>query len=211
VRPALEALDHLIWVTPDLEAGIDDIESRLGVRAVHGGSHPSRGTHNALLRLGDGVYLEILAPDPGQVAPAKPRWLGVDQVGPPRLTTWAIKCDDVAGAVKNAAIAGTRLGAAIAGGRVAEGGTKLEWTVSDPDVVVAGGVVPFLIDWGRTPHPSRRAPAGARLVALVAEHPDAASVHAQIAALGVALSTRVGDAPALIATIVTSRGEIELR
>lgn len=208
---ALAALDHLVWVTPDLAAGIAEIESRLGVRAARGGRHPSRGTHNALIGLGQGAYLEILAPDPSQGTPERPRWLGVDQVGPPRLSTWAARCGDVAATVAAAARAGVRLGAAIPGGRDAPDGTRLAWTASDPDVVVDGGLVPFLIDWGTTPHPSLAAPAGARIAAFAAEHPDAGVVRGHLAAIGIEMDVRVAAAPALIAVIRGPRGEVELR
>ena len=50
------------------------------------------GTHNALLGLGNGMYLEILARDPDQQTPPR-SWLGVDSVvatGRPRITAWAV-------------------------------------------------------------------------------------------------------------------------
>ncbi len=211
MTPALHAVDHLIWATPDLHAGIAAIEAQLGVRATPGGRHPDRGTRNALLGLGKGVYLEILAPDPEEPAPAKPRWLGVDASGPPRLSSWAVKSDDVAGAVARAAASGVGLGAAIAGGRETPDGTKLAWTVSDPDVVLEDGLVPFLIDWGTTPHPAAAAPPGARLVALRAEHPSPDGVHAALAALAIELDVQAAQKPAIIATIETRRGRVELR
>jgi len=211
MTPVLEAVDHLIWVTPDLDTGIAALESRLGVRARPGGRHPGRGTYNALFGLGAGVYLEILAPDPTQPAPGRPRWLGVDAVGAPRLSSWAAKCTGVAETVAAAARAGVRLGAAIAGGRLAPNGTRLDWTVSDPDVVTGDGIVPFLIDWGGTPHPSAGAPQGARLLAFGARHPDAAAVRAQLRALGIDMDVQIAAAPALVATIACPRGRIELR
>jgi len=208
---ALAALDHLIWVTPDLDAGIEEMASRLGVRPERGGRHPGRGTHNALLGLGPGIYLEILAPDPDQPAPEKPRWLGVDRVGPPRLTSWAAKCRDVPGTITEAVRGGVRLGAAIAGGREAPDGARLSWTVSDPDVVVDAGLVPFLIDWGVTPHPSISAPPGVRLTGLRAEHPDAGAVRAHLRALGIEMDVQPGSAPVLIASLRGPLGETEIR
>src|SRR5690349_1003202 len=78
-------VDHLVWATPDLNRGIDQIENLLGVRPTFGGRHLGRGTHNALLALGNDVYLEIIAPDPEQPDPPTPRAFGVDGVTEPRL------------------------------------------------------------------------------------------------------------------------------
>src|SRR6185436_20275422 len=87
----LRRLDHLVYAVPDLDAGVSDLERRLGVRAAPGGQHPGRGTRNALIALGPDSYLEILAPDPAQPAPAGGRWFGVDPAVPARLAGWAAK------------------------------------------------------------------------------------------------------------------------
>ena len=54
-------LDHLVYVARDLERGVDAIEEFLGVRPQYGGQHTGLGTHNALVGLGSGVYLEIFS------------------------------------------------------------------------------------------------------------------------------------------------------
>jgi hypothetical protein len=204
-------VDHLVYAAPDLEEAVDALAERLGVRASVGGRHPGRGTRNALLALGARSYLEIVAPDPSQPAPAAPLWLGVGGPALPRLTAWAAAASDVAARAAAAAARGVTVGAVGSGARERPDGVRLAWTFTDPAVVVAGGVAPFLIDWGSGPHPAETAAPGLALAALHAEHPDPAAARTALDALGVALDVRAGPAPALVATVRSPRGTIQLR
>jgi hypothetical protein len=207
----LAQVDHLIYGTPDLESTVDELERRLGVRAAEGGRHPGQGTRNALISLGEAVYLEIMAPDPEQPPPDRPRWLGLDRVETPRLVGWAAVAGDLDALVRGANRRGIRLGETLAGGRRRPDGSTVSWRVTDPHRVLGDGVVPFFIDWADSPHPARSAPGGATLVGLRAEHPDADEVSRLLAGLGLGLPLRRGPLAALIATLRTPAGEFELR
>lgn len=204
-------VDHLVYATPDLQIGVERVERMLGVRASPGGQHPGRGTRNALLSLGPGAYLEIIGPDPDQPPPAQPRPFGIDDLKEPRLVTWAAKGKDLEQLASTAQSRGVKLGDVTSGSRRRGDGVMLSWRYTDPRTVVADGVVPFFIDWGKTPHPATTATQGASLVALRAEHPDAEQVQRMLSGLGLDLKVQPGSRTALIAIISSPRGRVELR
>ena len=87
----LRRIDHLVYATPDLTAGVKQVEALLGIQATPGGQHPGEGTRNALIALGPASYLEIIGPDPDQPKPLRPRKFGIDDLKGSRLVTWAAK------------------------------------------------------------------------------------------------------------------------
>jgi glyoxalase-like protein len=204
-------VDHLVYATPDLDRGMREIEDLLGVGATPGGRHPGRGTRNALLALGDGVYLEIIAPDPDQPPPPLGRWFGINTLTSSRLTRWAAKSSNVDGLRDRALRQCIALGNVEAGRRRQLDGVELSWRFTDPGHVLADGIVPFFIDWGQSPHPSRAAAKGATLVELRAEHPAARDVQRVLHVLGIQIPVSAARQPALVATIEGRLGRVELR
>ena len=98
----LTRLDHLVVAAASLEEGRAYVADRLGVDVPVGGEHRMMGTHNRVMTLGDGVYLEIIAINPELDAPDVPRWFGLDDpavrvsiAASPRLLTWAVNTDDL--------------------------------------------------------------------------------------------------------------------
>ena len=207
----LARVDHLVYATPDLNRGVEEIEKILGVRATPGGQHPGRGTRNALITLGPAIYLEIIAPDPEQPPPKTPRPFGIDGLKESRLVAWAAKGSDLERLRDEAARKGARLGEVMSGSRRRTDGVLLSWRYTDPQTVLADGLVPFFIDWGQSPHPARTAAQGASLIALRAEHPDAQRVQRLLNDLGLDLTVQPGATPALVAIIDGPRGRVELR
>jgi len=204
-------VDHLIYAVPELSAGITAVEDLLGVRAAIGGKHIGLGTHNALLALGPSTYLEIIAPDPDQDEYRQPRIFGIDNLTRPRLVAWVARAEDLDELASRGLSRGQSLGAVLSGSRKNADGAILTWRFTDPFNVIADGVVPFFIDWGKSPHPAKTAPPGARLVRLHAEHPDPNPVRQDLETLILDLPITQGAEAALVAEIDCPKGRVELR
>jgi hypothetical protein len=209
--PTAPVLDHLVYATPDLDATVEALAALCGVRPAAGGQHPGLGTRNALLALGPRRYLEVVGPDPQQPRPDGPRWFGIDALDAPRLATWCAAARDLPARQAAACAGGVPLGEVRAGGRVRPDGVALTWQVTSPFAVIARGLVPFLIDWGDSPHPAASAPAGVHLRQFTLEHPEPAAVARQLAVLGIEIPVRLAAQPVLVAELDTPRGPVTLR
>lgn len=71
-------LDHLSVIAPSLKEGVEHVRACLGVDVPFGRKHANMSTHNHLLRLGDAVYLEIIAIDENAPPIVGPRWFDLD-------------------------------------------------------------------------------------------------------------------------------------
>lgn len=206
----LAQLDHLVFAAPDLMAGIEHVERLLGVRPEPGGRHPGWGTRNALVALGPGRYLEVIGPDPEQPDPKQGRPFGIDTLREPRLVRWAAKGTHL-GEVRAAALnQGIDLGVVRDGRRTRPDGVVVKWQLTDPWVDPADGLIPFLIDWGDSPHPSASIKAEANLVGLRAEHPEPERIRMLLKRLNLHLPVTGGPQPKLVAVIEGKLGRVEL-
>ncbi|MDX2494090.1 MAG: VOC family protein [Desulfuromusa sp.] len=91
-------IDHIVITAPTLEAGAKFVKNSLGVEPQAGGEHPRMGTHNLLLRLGEAIFLEVIACNPIAEKPERPRWFALDDIKedtPPRLRTWVVRTGDI--------------------------------------------------------------------------------------------------------------------
>jgi hypothetical protein len=169
------------------------------------------GTHNALLRLGSRVYLELIAIDPEGSA-QWPRWFALDapavrerMTREPFLITWVARIDDIDAAV----CAVPALGRVLALSRGA-----FRWRIAVPDDGGTNfdGVLPTLIQWEGDAHPADGlAEAGCELLRLELSHPRADELAAQCRRLGVAGAVELDTGPPrLAARIASPRGAVEL-
>lgn len=135
--------------------------------------HVGLGTRNYLVSLGGASYLEIIGPDPEQSAPGEPRPFDVDGLTVPRTVTWAISPPDLDAAIAAARARGYDPGPAQSMSRRKPDGTLLEWRLTDGDDAHPSGLVPFLIDWSATVHPTASGLPTTPLLSLTASAPRA--------------------------------------
>jgi hypothetical protein len=152
-------IDHLVLGVADLDRGIGQFEGMTGVRPAYGGRHPT-ATHNALVSLGPGIYLEIIALQPETVPPVEFAALSLLTELTP--VGWAVASDDVAQLRSALLGADLRVTEPEAGSRVTPSGDALGWqTFRLRDNFREA---PFFIVWAAgSPHPSATTPSGCTL------------------------------------------------
>lgn len=191
-------LDHIILQIPNLAAGIAEFTRLTGVTPKFGGRHPGRGTENALVTLGGGHYLEILARVDGKADPGA------------RLIPegWAVHTNKLPDVIARVRAAGIQLMGPIPGSRRTPDSTLLQWRTANPE---GEGLelAPFVIEWAAgTPHPSTTSPAGCTLESwelLVANDKE---LPAYFTALPYAATMRRGEKDGFRLTIKCPKGRV---
>jgi len=201
-------LDHFILGCDDLARGITFVEQGTGLRAAFGGVHPGRGTHNALLSLGERRYLEIMAPDPAQnVTPQIP---SLRELKEPRIVGWAAHIDDMEKLVQRLRKANLQFEGPRPGSRQRPDGKTLHWkslTLKDDH----DGLLPFFIEWSADSiHPSADAPTGCRLTRFGVVTPNPAALKELIDLIQIDVRVSPGAKAALQASLAGSKGELTL-
>jgi hypothetical protein len=179
-------LDHLVVAAHTLDQGSAYVQEALGVPMTGGGKHAAVGTHNRVLKLGPGQYLEVIAIDPEGRQPEFPRWFNLDDPEfqnrlktRPRLITWVARTENV-----------NALAEAIYGQRVCvrpmqRDALRWRFAFTDDGSMPGDGLIPHLIQWDGRMHPSQKMKdAGCRLLSLDGAHIDATYVKRVIASMG---------------------------
>ena len=202
-------IDHLIYADPDLDTAVATLHRRLGVEASGGGSTRVEALTTSCLRLGSRTYLELIAPDPSQPAPATPRPYGVEGITHGGLVGWVVAVEDIEAARTYARSHGFDPGPVVDGHREDATGSLMHWRATANAQVA--GPIPFLISWGDTRHPAVDAPVGLTLRSLSVEHLRPTEIRTALAAMGADVEVRRAPRPALMARIDSPHGDRELR
>ncbi|HZX30913.1 MAG TPA: VOC family protein [Rhodocyclaceae bacterium] len=202
-------LDHITVTAFSLEAGNAFVSETLGVSPQVGGEHPRMATHNLLLRLGDAMFLEVIAPNPAAQAPSRPRWFALDSLDPqsrPSLSAWVVRTSDIQAALSAAS---EPLGNIEPMSRGA-----LDWFISIPadGSLPLNGAAPSLIEWHTDTHPAANLEdKGLSLAKLEIFHPTPDRVSRLLSSLEldapvVVLPAQPGKSAHLVAHINTRQG-----
>ncbi|MBA4013148.1 MAG: hypothetical protein C0481_14880 [Phenylobacterium sp.] len=201
-------IDHLVWAAPDLDRAIGDLQARTGAKAAPSGTHPGAGTRNAVLGLGAGSYLEILAPDPAQAAQSGAA-SQLATLAAPTLHTFAVATDRLDRVAVKLEKAGLPHAGIIPMSRRLPSGRLVRWRLLIPAGHAYGPLAPFFIDWGDSPHPSEGDDQGCRLTGLSLRHPEAWSLGPLLDRLEVEVGIEVGPAE-ITAELDTPNGAVRL-
>lgn len=197
-------IDHIVIGARTLDEGARYVEHLLGVKPSRGGVHPGVGTHNMLLGMGAGCYLEVIAPDPEQPEPPHPRPFDLDDPSlrtmleaEPRLVAYVASTPSLDAVV-------ARLGASHAGEIKAMTRGNFAWRMAfPPQRQDMDNLIPPLIQWEGERAGKHIRDSGWRLSALEAEHPDAQALRGALTdrGLGDVVKIRSSPHPRLIAQL----------
>lgn len=196
-------LDHIIVTAASLQEGVGYVRRELGVAPQTGGEHVRMGTHNCLLKLGEKLFLEVIAADPAVPRPDRPRWFQLDEpesVKAPRLATWVARCDYIH------ALAPASLGKIET---MTRGSFRWLITIPEDGKLPLQGIAPSLIEWRSETHPAQGLKdLGCSLVRFEGFHPQPEKVTSMLRSIGFdgQFPVSPGEPPHLVAHIQTSAG-----
>ncbi|MCG8365110.1 MAG: VOC family protein [Pseudanabaenales cyanobacterium] len=211
-------IDHLVIGAADLSQGIAYVKECLGVDTPYGGRHVNMGTHNHLMRLGDHIFLEVMAINPDVESPERPRWFGLDDPyvrwrieSQPALLTWVVNTKNIAALLQQARVSFGKAELMSRG--------DLSWYFGLPDDggLLAGGMLPYVIEWRADSHSSTNmADRGCLFQGLEIYHAHPSWLQSVLASIGAAELVKIhalpkNRTPYLVASINTPKGTKELR
>ena len=204
-------IDHIVYGVEDLDEAIVMFKSKYGMDAIIGGRHLRQGTKNALVNLGDGCYLELLAKDHENKLSESDVWMGMDYLSQPKIIRWALKSKDLIKEQKVSKSYNPSMGGLQDGRRKKVDGTVLKWELLMPLSSPEVELFPFFVDWSKsTTHPTTEMPIGGSLQSIAFFHPNPALILPSIKELGLKMDIQQADQIQIQATIIGPKGIFSL-
>ncbi|MBL1419923.1 MAG: VOC family protein [Alphaproteobacteria bacterium] len=168
--------DHIAIAADSLEQGVEFINQKFGVKIPFGGAHDQMGTHNHLMQIGDGIFLELIAINPTAQPPKAPqqRWFDLDSPNlqnqlkqSPKLVTWVARTANLKAEIQSL---NQDIGKIH---HVTRGNLTWQITIPKNGKLTENGLFPTLIGWqnNQTPAPNM-ANLGIKLTSFTLTHPE---------------------------------------
>lgn len=136
----IQGIDHLLIAVQDIDLA-SEVYDTLGFQVMSGGKHPALGTHNALVPLADGTYLELIGVWDPALAEEKSPFIVEALKHENRLARFALASDNLDADVAAIRARGLEMGDPQAGERERPDGQKVQWRSAFP----ADARLPFVI------------------------------------------------------------------
>jgi len=215
--PGLETqIDHVIWAVPDLDQGVELFREMSGVTPTTGGVHPGRGTRNSLVSAGENTYLEIIAPDPGQMpldpeeTPVQAFAYQISTMKAPEVDMFAFSAPDLEAVAELARDLGLEVVGPSPGQRMTPDGDLIRWSHVDFIGHDFGQFLPFALNWMDSPHPSTTSPKGALIEGITVHHPRATELQNLYEGLGIPAKVVEAEKPRIVVHMRSDLGTFEL-
>ena len=199
--------DHFLLGCSSLEAGIQFMKDKTGIEAVKGGKHPHIGTHNALISLGEKVYLEIIAPDP-EAKSLIDSYAFLKEMKTPTLFMWAARTDNMGDLLKRVQEAGYKNSGILPGSRQRADASVLKWRSLSVETGI-NSVIPFFIEWDTSSrHPAVDSPKGCSIISFEIEYPEPEKLKAVFTQLQIEVPLKQGIKASLQLKINSPKGTV---
>lgn len=149
----ISGIDHIVILVDDLDEAMQQYEN-LGFVVEPGGRHP-KYTHNALISIGDGSYIELISFYELDGADAH-RWFKYREVNG-GLIDYAVLTDDLEAEMERVEGSGISYSGPNAGARKRPDGQEIAWKTATPAGDATAGL-PFVIE--DVTHRDLRVPGG---------------------------------------------------
>ena len=182
-------IDHIVYAVKNLDHAIQELHELLGVRPVFGGHHKHNGTKNALLNLGNSIYLEVITKDKDNLDIPAPRWMGVDLIQESKVTRWSLKSTDLKSDAHHLSVYQDNMGVISGGSRQTSKGHLLEWEMILPLAEPEVEVIPFMTDWQKSSvHPTDKLETECTLMDIKLSSPNPEKVNPTIKKLNLKMN-----------------------